>query len=177
MKNLKDTLTEGILADIDDTLIAGDKYIKRKKSNAERALKKIIETVSKAGNWEIHTFGGKYNFKDCTLGIKAPDLINYLSQSNTIDISKYISVGFKIRIGLSSEKDTNECKIKYNIFLSKVDPKYCTGGFPQRDDDYLIHGGETTMKLPTLGQIIKPYILPEIKDLNTINDLLQQKRQ
>ena len=142
--------------------------LKRERSKADRALKKIIETVSKAGNWEMHTRGGKYNFREHTLGVKAPDLIKYLSQANTIDVSKYMSIGFEVRVSLSSEGDTNERKIKYSIYLSKFDPKYCTGGFPQWSDDLSISEGEIMMKLPTLGQIIKPYILPEIKDLDTL---------
>jgi hypothetical protein len=142
--------------------------LKRERSKVDRKLKKIIETISKAGNWEVHICRGKYDFKQCTLGFKAPDLIKYLSQANTIDVSKYMSVGFEVRIGLSPERGTNEYKIKYSIYLSKFDPKYCTGGFPRWSDDLSISEGEIMMKLPTLGQIIKPYILPEIKDLDTL---------
>ena len=142
--------------------------LKRERSKADRALKKIIETVSKAGNWETHTRGGKYNFREHTLGIKAPNLIQYLGQTNTIDVSKYMSVGFEVRVSLSPERVSNECKVKYSIFLSKFDPKYSTGGFPHWEADPIISEREIMMKLPTLGQIIKPYILPEIKDLDTL---------
>lgn len=175
MKHLQDIVTESLLDDED--VIAGkvEFNFKRERSNAERALKKIITAISKAGNWEIHTRGGKYNYKECTIGIKVPSLIKYLgyldqyeNQANTMDVSKYISIGFEVRISLPPARSSDDCKIKYSIFLSKFDPKYCTGGFPHWEADPIISKGEMAMKHPTLAPIIKSYILPEIKDLDTI---------
>lgn len=50
MKHLQDIVIESLLDDEDEIMGKIESIFKRKKSNAERALKKIIERVSKAGN-------------------------------------------------------------------------------------------------------------------------------
>jgi hypothetical protein len=177
-------ILESLLDDEDEIVGKVESNFKREKSKAERALKKIIAAVSKAGNWEIHTRGGKYNYKECTIGIKVPGLIEYLgyldqyeNQANTMDVSKYISIGFEVKIEIRRKWGEDKHKIKYNIFLSKSDPKYCVGGFSHWNADPVISTGEIMMERPTLAQIIKPYILPEIKDLDTIYERFSKLTQ
>lgn len=163
------TLKESILADMDDTLQSGDAFV----NDINNTFNQLKEYFSKASNWSKH--GSRNNI---TYAVGAGSILNLekIDGERLRNVLKYIGIPGDhnhIYIGINTPPQLipNRGWCKYwELTIKCSDP---------RDRDFVKIVYIPQNKAERFSGVIKNYIKPAMKDINTfkkfIDDILNAK--
>ena len=147
------TLLESILADIDDTLKQGDEYIEQTTENFKNLQKDL--SIAKSYR-EVKTYNpGKFVINRYCKNL----LKSYGFDAELIHIAIYLP-------GTYGASSLNNCEIV--IQLMKYHNKSMTVSYKT---DYTLSKFDYT----TLNDVVKKFIKPNLKDINTFKKLLKNE--